>query len=236
MNNQITISAKNLGSLAMPDFCPRCFWIKQQVRNKLPFQIFPGIFSSIDAYTKRVIHSWFDQKKNQPPWLKKLGEFKGYIDPPHYTRYHTLIEKYNIVLRGSPDGILVRKDGSYFIIDYKTAKFTPGQDELFPMYDAQLNSYALIGERLDLNPVSGLALIYTEPVTDDKSAASDEIRKDYGFSMRFSAHIENVEKDASRLYPLMKKVREINDLPIPPEGITGCKDCEKLENLISIIE
>jgi hypothetical protein len=27
MNIPIQISAKNLGALAMPDFCPRCFWI-----------------------------------------------------------------------------------------------------------------------------------------------------------------------------------------------------------------
>ena len=46
---QLRISAKSLGELALPDFCPRCFWLKTKARGKLPFQIFPGIFSSIDA-------------------------------------------------------------------------------------------------------------------------------------------------------------------------------------------
>jgi len=58
MSEPLRISAKNIGALALPDFCPRCFWLKLKARNRLPFQIFPGIFSSIDAYTKRVVHAW----------------------------------------------------------------------------------------------------------------------------------------------------------------------------------
>jgi len=50
---QLRISAKNLGELARPEFCPRCFWLRAHAK-RLPFQIFPGIFSSIDAYTKRA--------------------------------------------------------------------------------------------------------------------------------------------------------------------------------------
>lgn len=52
--SEIKISAKNLGALAIPDACPRCFWIKNNIKS-LPYQIFPGIFSSIDAYTKTGI-------------------------------------------------------------------------------------------------------------------------------------------------------------------------------------
>ena len=54
---ELRISAKALGELACADFCPRCFWLKLHARQ-LPFQIFPGIFSPIDAYTKRVVHAW----------------------------------------------------------------------------------------------------------------------------------------------------------------------------------
>jgi len=39
--SQFRISAKNLGELALSDFCPRCFWLKLHIRQ-LPFQIFPG--------------------------------------------------------------------------------------------------------------------------------------------------------------------------------------------------
>ena len=46
------VCAKTLG---MPSFCPRCFWL--QMHYKLPYQIFPGIFSNIDSYTKNLVHS-----------------------------------------------------------------------------------------------------------------------------------------------------------------------------------
>lgn len=41
----LRISAKNLGHLALPDACPRCFWI--QTYFKLPHQIYLGIFCSL---------------------------------------------------------------------------------------------------------------------------------------------------------------------------------------------
>ena len=49
MSNEdiIRISAKNLGKLALPDHCPRCFWLQLRIGFKLPFQVFPGIFSSL---------------------------------------------------------------------------------------------------------------------------------------------------------------------------------------------
>ncbi len=53
MSEPITISAKNLGALAMRNFCPRYFWIGMHM-DRLPYQIFPGIFSSIDSYCGAV--------------------------------------------------------------------------------------------------------------------------------------------------------------------------------------
>ena len=75
MSEPITISAKNLGGVAMPGFCPRCFWIQMHGEG-IPYQIFPGIFSSIDGYTKRLVHGWFDRHLNPPPWLSQLGKIK----------------------------------------------------------------------------------------------------------------------------------------------------------------
>ena len=57
---QIRISAKNLGQLVLDDFCPRCFWLKLKLGFKLPFQIFPGIFSTIDSYSKKITWQYFD--------------------------------------------------------------------------------------------------------------------------------------------------------------------------------
>src|SRR5205814_9298993 len=54
MKTQLRISAKTLGLLALPNFCSRCFHTRMHCGDKLPFQIFPGIFASIDSYSKKV--------------------------------------------------------------------------------------------------------------------------------------------------------------------------------------
>ena len=101
MASQIRISAKVLGEVALPNFCPRCFWIKLKMGNRLPYQVFPGIFSSIDSYSKRVVHSWFDNHQVPPVWLGGLGEIVDYLPPPHHSKF---------LLTGSPDGVFIRSD------------------------------------------------------------------------------------------------------------------------------
>jgi hypothetical protein len=234
MLSPLRISAKGLGSLALPSFCPRCFWIQMHAQNKLPYQIFPGIFSSIDSYGKRLVQGWFDRHGSAPPWLSGLGGICGYLKPPHFSKFNVRDAGTSILLTGSPDGILVRKDNSRLIVDYKTAKFTEHQDELFPMYEVQLNAYAYIGERCGLAPISALALIYTEPVTDATAAGNDTNMTGQGFRMEFSAHILPVRMRVDRVPRLLRKVRDVLDRPHPPESSEGCQDCPLLENLISL--
>jgi len=234
MNTQIRISAKNLGALAMPNFCPRCFWLKLRMENKLPFQTFPGIFSSIDSYTKNIVHGWFDTHGCCPSWLSELGDIKGYINPPHFSKFQIVDKENNVLLTGGPDAVFVKTDNSYVIGDYKTAKFTNTQDTLLPMYEVQLNSYALIGEQCGLHPVTDLALIYMEPKTDMETACQDSSNHEKGFSMHFHAGIHKVVINPKMITPLLARVREIFELTIAPDGNSGCKDCELLEKLITI--
>jgi hypothetical protein len=232
MTNQITISAKNLGELALPSFCPRCFWLKLRLNNKLPFQIFPGIFSSIDSYTKTIVHSWFDRHNTSPIWLNGIGELSSYVNPPHWSKYNIVDYENNILLRGVPDGIFLRPDNSYVIADYKTAKYTGAQDRLLPMYQVQLNAYALIGEQNGFKPVSNLALIYMEPVTDRDVLDFDIHYRDDGFLMGFRANVLGIPVNLASISPLLVKVREIYEMDTPPVGCLGCKDCQALENLL----
>jgi len=218
----------------MPDFCPRCFWIHRHLEGKLPYQIFPGIFSSIDSYGKRLIHGWFDRKGGPPPWLSGLGDITGYINPPHFSKFYVLDAETSVLLSGTPDGILVRGDKAKVIVDYKTAKITGHQDELLPMYESQLNAYAYIAERTGLGPVSGLALVYTEPVTDEGAAGCDTNLTSEGFNLGFKVSIVPVELKATQIPELMHKGREIFDSTRPPEAMTGCKDCVLLERLIAV--
>lgn len=225
------ISAKTLGGLAMPGFCPRCFWLAMHVKA-LPYQIFPGIFSSIDSYGKKIVNGWFERRGGAPPWLWELGEMRRSIRPPHYSKFS--VQEESITLRGEPDGIFEMRDGSFTIVDYKTAKFTAAQDELFPMYEAQLNAYAHIGERYGFKPVSQLALVYTEPVTDDAAARDKANLTARGFRMPFSAHIERVERKPKLVPTLLRRARQIVDLDAPPASRGGCQDCVRLAELLRL--
>ncbi|MBN2031587.1 PD-(D/E)XK nuclease family protein [bacterium] len=204
--------------------------------NRLPFQIFPGIFSSIDSYNKNLVHSWFDKYKCEPTWLSVLGNFKDYVNPPHYSKFNIINHEYNILLTGSPDGVFIKTDNSYVIVDYKTAKYTGTQDNLFPMYVTQLNVYALIGKQFGFNPISGLALIYMEPITDKDSASNDENQNEDGFSMNFSANIHKVVLNTDIISPLLYKTRELYELDKPPEGLSECKDCINLDGLLTLMK
>ncbi len=233
MKDQITISAKTLGELAMPDFCPRCYWLARKAEG-LPFQIFPGIFSTLDSYGKKVVNGWFDRHGAAPPWLAPLGKITKSVPPPHYKKFFVMDEATGIVLRGTPDAIFKMADGSHAIIDYKTAKFTGHQDELFPMYEAQLNAYAHIGERTGLEPVSQLALVYTEPVSDKAATGKDSNLTENGFRLDFSANILPVKIKPNLVPSLLKKAKKILDSPKPPIGLTDCEDCAALADLFRL--
>ena len=235
MAEPIRIAAKDLGALAMPGFCARCFWIQRRAPDGLPDQILPGIFSSIESYSKQDIHGCFDQRGAAPQWLGALGPLTGYVNPPHHSKFRLLDEKTNVLLTGVVDGIFVRPDRSHLIVDYKTAKFTENADSLFPIYRTQLNAYALIAEAVGIAPVSGLALIYTEPLTDEAAARHDANARPDGFAMGFSAHVLDVTLDVSQIRPLLRRVREVLDAPSAPDGVDGCRDCAKLDGVLGIL-
>lgn len=234
VSTQLRISGKNLGQLALASFCPRCFWLKMRCGDKLPWQIFPGIFSSIDAYTKKVTNLHFAQHNRIPRWFDGFGDLGEPIKVPGHKTFNIVDTGTNIRLTGVPDEILRRDDGSLFVADYKTARYTGNQDDLLPMYITQLNSYSVIAERIGLGRVHGLGLIYYEPVTDISVEDIESACGDEGFSMRFAAKLLPIELRPASIPPLLARVREICDLPKAPAGRSGCEDCQRLAKLVEI--
>jgi hypothetical protein len=231
----LVISAKDLGEFAYPNPCPRCLWLKLQVR-RLPWQSFPGIFSSIDLYTKAVVNAAF-ARDGTPPWLSTLGDIAEPVDPPPYTRFSVTDQKSGVTLRGQADAIFRMRDGSYTIVDFKTARYTPGQEAMMPQYHAQLNGYAFIGERLDFKPVSRLALVYMEPVTHNGASASPDVLQDRGFLMHLHAQVVDVPlKPDAMIPPLLAKARAVFAEQFPPDSKPDCKDCASLRLIQDALE
>ena len=106
-NEQIRISAKTLGHLfSMPDSCPRCAWIK--LNCDLPYQIFPGIFSSIDSYTKKITWSYHERDGVLPNWFKGFGEFTRPVKAPGRSQFtFTDKETNGLLLRYCCDSVTI---------------------------------------------------------------------------------------------------------------------------------
>ena len=231
-NSGPTISATELGTYARSRFCPRCAWVRLHVKN-LPYQSFPGIFSSIDRYNKLIVHNHFDREGHAPPWLAELGEAGEYLEPPHWSSFKTLDEETGITLRGEADGIFKLHDGSYVIVDYKTSRYSPAQQGMFKNYEVQLNAYAFIAERNEISPVSKLALVYMEPATDTETAQEPSLVDSRGFTMGFRAKVVEVELRRSELLPpFLRKARSIWDMDAPPTGTRDCKVCAAVNGLL----
>lgn len=232
----ISIGAKDLGAIAMPEFCPRCFWIKQKARP-MPFQIFPGIFSSIDAYTRKIIHASFDQTGKPPAWLPVLKNAFTYLKVPHWSKFARTDHETGITVSGVMDDLFECVNGTLIIPDYKTAKYTANQDKLFPMYAGQLNAYAWIQRPLSPKPIALLCLIYFEPVTKYPGVEAKKTTwpmtkyTDVGFDMAFSAHSIMVDQDPDLVPDLLRKAKEILIQPEPPIALVGCKDCDNLNRI-----
>ena len=231
----VTISATDLGYYASSRFCLHCAWVRLHVKN-LPYQSFPGIFSTIDRYNKLIVQSHFDRENALPVWLAELGEAESYVDPPHWSKFKVLDDASGVTLRGEADGVFKMRDGSYTIVDYKTSKFSPAQRAMLRAYQTQLNAYAYIGERLGLSPVRRLALVYMEPQTDEGTANDPGLIDARGFSMGFAATIVDVDLEPEKLIPpLLLRVQSVADMDRPPIRSPECKDCGALDSLISAL-
>ena len=230
-----TISATDLGFYASSRFCLRCAWVRMNVK-KLPYQGFPGIFSTIDRYNKLIVQCHFDRESALPVWLQGLGEVESYVRPPHWSTFKILDEASGVTLRGEADGIFKMRDGSHTIVDYKTSRFSLAQRAMLRSHETQLNAYAYIGERLGLSPIGRLALVYMEPLTGEDTVLDPALLHPSGFSMEFAAKLVDVKLRPEQLVPpLLRKVRVVAEMEGPPQRFPRCKDCAALEGLIEAL-
>ncbi len=202
--------------------------------RQLPWQGFPGIFSSIDRYTKQVILSHLRREGRLPPWMAAVGDSVEHLDPPHWSRFKATDHSTGVTLRGEADAIFRLRDGNCAIIDYKTSRYNPDNRSQHRVYRAQLNAYAWIARRLEFAPVSRLALVYMEPFTGDEAARLPSAVAATGLTMDFHNRVVEVDLDPDRLIPpLLRQAAGIHALPSPPGAREGCRDCVALDGLMT---
>jgi hypothetical protein len=224
--------------LNMPSFCPACFWIRFHMRDKMPFQIpMPGIFGSIDVYTKNIIHEALADGRTRPPWLGFLGNVVDYVPKLHHSWYYYQDEATGITLTGTPDDIFRLADGSYTIVDYKTARASETQADLFALYEVQLNVYAFIARNLDdpLRPVASACLVYFEPQTEVDDATVDRRVNDTGFQIHFVPKVKPVAlRGDAWVRDLLARAGDCYSLPACPDHQPGCKEERAMAQLAGL--
>lgn len=224
------ISGKTLGDLAKPGACAYCFWLRAGIKAQFPHAVFPGIFSTIDSFTKNSVEDYFDREGKAPEFLDPLGQISGYIKPPSHHQFRYSDPVTEIRLTGAADGIYKLVDGTIAIVDYKTAKFTDGQENMFPVYVAQLNAYAVIAAKLGYPRVSKLALIYMEPISNDPSGMARYCGST-GLMMHLSPLIHPIELDLEMVPMLLAKAGRILGAEDRPLLNDQCCECQKLKEL-----
>ena len=199
----------------------------------LPYQSFPGIFSAIDTFTKKVITSQFNQHGCLPPWMEEIGDVTRCINPPGWRKFYREDEHSGVTVRGEADAIFQLAGDSYLIADYKTSRYNPERFYALRSYEIQLNAYAWIAESAGFSPVNRLALVFMEPISDIKHAKSPNSIVGGGIQLRFNARIVPVKRrPESIIPPILEKVRSVADMSMPPAPRSGCRDCNQFDTMV----
>jgi hypothetical protein len=233
MTEQLQVSAKTIGQLVMPGFCERCYWIRLHCR-KLPFGFMPGIFSSIDSFSKKATAAYYARHGRLPPWFTSLGLGEAVlVTVPHWSRFNYVDKETGILVTGMPDEILRKSNSKLGITDYKTARHTDRADALLPLYAVQLNVYACIAKQTRMGNADTLALMYYEPVTTvdvaDVETVIDRI------AMPFVPKVVPVPINTRQIPGLLRRTRMIFDKVTCPDPVEGCADCQSLAHLLNTI-
>ena len=105
-SSPMRISAKNLGLLALPDACERCFWMRAKQGWCAPWAIMPGIFSSIDSFSKRAILAYHDRHGRFPPWIAGRWAEAVPLPTPHHSTFRLTDSETGIKVAGHVDEVL----------------------------------------------------------------------------------------------------------------------------------
>jgi hypothetical protein len=199
--------------------CQRCFWLKAKGVLKRPSVPFPKIFTRIDQQTKEYFFGKRSEEMAEGlrPGRVAFGDRWVRSGPLEVPGHPT-----PVVVAGRIDTALAFDDGSYAIIDLKTAE---PRDEHVPFYGRQLNCYALAAEnpargRVTLKPVSMLGLLCIEPIS--------MVGLDDGVAYKGTTQFLEIPRDDDAFLGFLSQVLFVLEQPEPPDPAPECSYCSYL--------
>lgn len=230
-SQRLFLGVRRLASLNLPGACPGCFWVETHCRGKFPYQFpVPSVVHAADQLVKEIVHRCLEREERLPDWMPVLGEVAGYVPDLNHKWYRRHERSTNITLCGVPDDIFVMaSDRTLHLVDYKAARFTRRQEEIIPLYEAQLNLYAFIARCKDTRrlpgPITELTLIFLEPQMD--------LQIERRLSMRFRSKALAVPlwTDGECL-ELFEAARAILDQETAPPHWDHCQQLNRMDRLM----
>jgi hypothetical protein len=199
--------------------CRRCFWLKAKRVLKRPSPPFPKVFARLDQQTKDY---FFGKRTEEMAEALRPGRV-AFGD--RWVRSGPLVvpgHRASVVLAGRIDTALTFDDGSFAIIDFKTAE---PRGEHVPFYGRQLHCYALAAENpaegaLRLCPISTLGLLCIEPIS--------MVGLDDGVAYKGNAHFLEIPREDDAFMAFLSQVLFVLERPEPPEAAPRCSYCSYL--------
>lgn len=237
MSEEIAISPRNLGSIRLKKYCPKCFKFMLLLKFHPPYASFGAqVFSDAQKSQEAILGHYFATDGCLPKEFHPFCDCVGRVDcSKKYTKYRTT-HKSGIVLYGEPDEVLWRKDKSVCVLDHKTARNKGDEDKFHGQYETQVVGYCYIAEGLGLGKATKAGLLYWEAQPEAVQANPADHYKRSTLWLGFKPSPLAVEIDYSTLDPLIKELKCVWNAKELPDGLDGCNDCKKRDLLFAIDE
>ena len=149
LNTDIRITPRNLGSICLDGYCPRCFKYLLIQKFHPPFNHFgAAIFSDMQKSQEAVIGFYLDRDGCLPKEFSPFSDCSSRANFPRHWSKFSYTHESGVILYGAPDEIFHRKDGTLCVVDLKTAHCKKGKDPFRGQYEVQVVGYADIAEGL----------------------------------------------------------------------------------------
>lgn len=195
--------------------CKRCGY-RDNHGFKLPRIKYPGMPNGMDRTLKRLSDHYRLGGKLPPLWGSLLPGRRLFYEAPRKLKW--LCEELRLNVNGEPDELLLEKDGTLAIADFKT-KGSPVK-EIYPSYEMQMHVYALLAQKnKDYPKISKTAyLIFFNP----------ELK---GTDVGFNVEVEPVVARPSVALEFLRECEPYLRSSAVPPASPGCEACEFLDRL-----